>query len=94
MATDTERRTALDARVARELSDGGTLESQSGFTAVVVKGRRVNHVLHAILSLLTAGIWLIVWLLLVLTNKRQRVVLLVNEDGGIETTVTQVGISS
>ena len=47
-----------------------------------------NHVLHAILSLLTAGFWLIVWLLMVATNKRQRIVLSVNERGEVERTIT------
>lgn len=91
MATDSERRAALDARLARELAEGASLESQSGYNAVVLKGKKVNHILHLILSVLTAGLWLIVWALLVLTNKRQRIVLHVNDEGVVETTVTQVG---
>lgn len=57
---------------------------------MLLKGKKVNHVLHAILSLITAGIWLIVWLLLVLTNKRQRIILSVNEHGTVDRTVTTV----
>ncbi len=91
MTTDAERRAALDSRVARELADGGNLESQTGYNAVIVKGKKVNHILHLILSVLTAGVWLIVWAILVLTNKRQRIVLHVNDSGVVETTVTQVG---
>lgn len=91
MANDAERRGALDSRVARELAEGGSLESQSGYTAVIVKGKRVNHILHVILSVITAGFWLIVWAILMLTNKRQRVVLHVNDDAVVETTVSQVG---
>ena len=91
MATDAERRAALDARIARELAAGASLESQTGYNAVLVAGKKVNHILHLILSVLTAGIWLIVWALLVLTNKRRRTVLFVNEDGVVESTVTQVG---
>lgn len=44
VATDAERRSALDSRVARELASGGTLESQSGYTAVIMKGKKVNHI--------------------------------------------------
>ncbi len=91
MTTDAERRAALDSRVARELAEGGNLESQTGYNAVIVKGKKVNHILHLILSVLTAGVWLIVWAILVLTNKRQRIVLHVNDEGVVETTVTQVG---
>ncbi len=91
MATDAERQGALDSRIARELAGGGNLESQSGYTAVLIKGKKVNHILHLILSVLTAGFWLIVWAILVITNKRQRIVLHVNDDAVVETTVTQVG---
>ena len=91
MATESVRRSALDARIARELAGGATLESQTGYNAVLIKGRKVNHILHLILSLITAGVWLIVWLLLVITNRRQRTVLFVNDEGVMETTVTQVG---
>jgi hypothetical protein len=91
MASESERRSALDARIARELAGGAMLESQAGYNAVLIKGKKVNHILHLILSLITAGIWLIVWLVLVITNKRQRIVLFVNEEGVVQTTVTQVG---
>ncbi len=33
---------------------------------------RVNHVLHLILSLLTGGAWLIVWLFIVLINNSRK----------------------
>lgn len=91
MATDAVRRAALDARIARELADGATLESQSGYNAVLVKGKKVNHILHLILSVITAGFWLIVWAILVLTNRRQRIVLHANEAGVVEASVSQVG---
>lgn len=82
------RRSALERAVATELAQGARLESQTGYKAVLLYGGKVNHVLHAILSLLTAGIWLIVWLVLVLSNKPRRVVLSIDESGGIQRTVT------
>ena len=85
-----EARAALDRAVANELASGAELESQAGTNAVLLKGKKVNHVLHAILSLLTAGFWLIVWLLLVATNKRKRIVLWVNERGEVERSITTV----
>jgi hypothetical protein len=60
--SDSQRRSALQAAVATELGQGARLESQTDYTAVLLYGGKVNHVLHAILSLLTAGIWLFVWL--------------------------------
>lgn len=85
-----DARAVLDRAVANELASGAELESQAGMNAVLLKGKKVNHVLHAILSLITAGVWLIVWLLLVLTNKRQRIILSVNEHGTVDRTVTTV----
>ena len=40
---------------------GQRLESRSDFQAVLVEGHRVNHVLHLLLSLVTFGLWFIVW---------------------------------
>lgn len=86
--TDADRRSALERAVTVELTRGGRLESQTSYNAVVLHGNKVNHILHLILSLLTAGLWLFVWLVLVLTNKQQRVVLSVDEAGGVLRTVT------
>ena len=85
-----EARTTLDRAVAKELASGAELESQAGTNAVLLKGKKVNHVLHAILSLITAGFWLIVWLILVVTNKRQRIILSVNERGEVERQIRTV----
>ncbi len=86
MTADT--RATLDRAVAAELAAGAELQSQAGTNAVLLKGKKVNHILHAILSLLTAGLWLIVWLILVVTNKTQRIVLSMNEHGQLERSVT------
>jgi len=86
MTADT--RATLDRAVAAELAAGAELQSQAGTNAVLLKGKKVNHILHAILSLLTAGLWLIVWLILVMTNKTQRIVLSMNEQGQLERSVT------
>ncbi len=83
-------RASLDRAVANELAAGADLETQTSTHAVLTRGKKVNHVLHAILSVLTAGVWLIVWAILVAGNKRQRVTLFVNEHGEIERNVTRV----
>ena len=83
-----DARAALDRAVANELAGGADLVSQAGTNAVLTKGKKVNHILHLILSVLTAGIWLIVWAILVATNKPQRIVLSLNEQGQVERSVT------
>lgn len=80
--------TLLDLTVHAYLQHGARLESRSATTAVLVLGQPVQHVLHLILSLLTAGIWLIVWALMVFSNKQQRIVLALRENGSVSRTVT------
>lgn len=36
---------------------------------VATKTQSVNHILHLLLSLFTAGLWLIVWILLSMTKR-------------------------
>lgn len=44
----------------------------------------VNHILHLILSIFTAGLWLFVWLFLVIDARgEQRHVVSVDEAGGV-----------
>ena len=82
-----DARAALDRAVATELAGGAELVSQAGTNAVLTKGKKVNHILHLILSVLTAGIWLIVWAILVATNKPQRILLTVNDQGQVERSI-------
>jgi hypothetical protein len=81
---EADRRVALDRALAPYLAGGATLESSTGTTAVVLVGKPVNHLLHLILSVLTAGLWLIVWVVLILSNKRQRLVFSVGENGEVQ----------
>lgn len=67
-----ERKSKLARALAYAVTQGGTLESQAEYLYVVRYGeeRRVNHVLHLLLTILTGGFWILVWGLLILTNKR------------------------
>jgi hypothetical protein len=79
-----QRRSILAGAIQEELARGGRLQSQTDFSAVVVHGKPVNHVLHLLLSVLLIGLWLIVWLLLALTGGEKRVMLTVDEYGRIQ----------
>lgn len=37
-----------------------------------IDGTKVNHILHLILSIITAGIWIIVWILIVISASSER----------------------
>lgn len=61
--TPEQRKAALAQRIQYFVNvQGGRVESQTDFQAVVVTGKKVNHVLHLILTLVTFGLWAIVWL--------------------------------
>jgi uncharacterized membrane protein len=73
-ATPEQRKQALAERVAREVKSGGRVESQSDFQAVIVNGKRPNHLLHLILTCITLGVWSLVWLGAVICGEKRRVV--------------------
>lgn len=59
------------------------VESRSETQAVLVRGEPVNHVLHAILSLVTCFLWAMVWVARIVTNKVERVALTVDAQGHV-----------
>ena len=85
MATDAERLNALDAAIHRALERGARLDSRMEFSAVLVVASTPNHVLHLVLSIITFGIWLLAWLLVVLRGKERRILVSVDEDAVIRT---------
>ena len=58
--TSDERKESLARTVASQVAAGARVESQSDFQAVLIKGGRVNHVLHLIATIVTAGLWIFV----------------------------------
>ena len=83
-----QRHAALEHAVANELASGAELVSQAGMNAVLAKGNEINFTLHLLLTVFTAGLWLIVWAILVATNHPQRVVLSVDQQGRVDRSVT------
>lgn len=53
---------AYEANVAAAVRKGWRIESQTPLSTTLVKGHRTNHVLHLILTVLTVGLWLPVWI--------------------------------
>lgn len=91
-----ERKALLDDAVADVLREGGRIESEAGFTAVVFKRNRLTAVEHALyvlgcvvalfliwpVALLVIGVW--VWSGV---TRKVRYSLTVDEDGELEQTV-------
>jgi hypothetical protein len=81
-----ERTKLLDQAIAGFVGEGGRLVDRHDWTAVVLVGKPVNHVLHLILTILSvcAGcIWAPVWLLISAIGGERRQYLTVDEYGKI-----------
>ena len=85
--TPEERRERLASEVAQQVGRGGRVESQTDTQAIIVKGRRPNHLLHVILTLVTVGIWgLLVYLPIAIFGGEKRRVITVDTFGNVVTT--------
>lgn len=63
------------AQVAQLISKGWRIESESAGVTTLAKGHPTNHVLHLLLSIITVGIWIPVWILVaVLGGEKRKVV--------------------
>lgn len=83
--TGEERRELLASAVSEAVRSGYRVESQTDHQAIVVKGRRPNHLLHLILSVCTLSLWLwFVWIPLVLFGGEKRRVITVDPFGNIQ----------
>ena len=59
---------SLDALIAA----GWRIESESTDYVFLVKGQRVNHILHFLVGLFTVGLWWLVWIVIAATGGEQR----------------------
>ena len=79
--TAEERKELLARQIQSAAAQGGRVETQSDFQAIVVNGKPVNHTLHGLVSLFTLGLWLPVWLIFALAGGEKREMRLVDEWG-------------
>lgn len=78
-----ERKRKLANQIRTEVTQGGRVESQGDFDAVVATGGEINHTVHLIATLASCGIWGIVWLVLALTGGVKRKMVAVDDYGQI-----------
>jgi hypothetical protein len=81
--TDDERKVLLAQQLQTGAARGLRIESQSDFQAVLVEGKPVNHVLHAILTIFTCLLWGIVWAIIAATGGEKRQMVVVDEFGNV-----------
>lgn len=79
-----DTRRALANAVASECARGGwRVESQTEVNAILAKGQRTSHGLHLFLTLITLGLWLFVWIPMLIVNREQRLILNVDMYGNV-----------
>jgi Protein of unknown function (DUF2510) len=81
--TADERKAMLAQQLQTAAARGRRIESQSEFQAVLVEGKPVNNVLHALLTIFTCLLWGIVWIVLSLTGGEKREMVVVDEFGNV-----------
>jgi hypothetical protein len=84
--SDETRRQLLQEYLSRDLHSGrGRVESVTAYTAVMVYGKPVNHVLHLLATVLCCGLWLPIWILIAIDGGEKRRVLSVDHCGNVIT---------
>ena len=78
-----ERRALLAQQLQQAATRGLRVESQTDFQAVLIEGKPIHHTLHAILTILTALLWGVVWIVLVATGGETRHELIVDDFGNV-----------
>jgi len=76
-----ERKAILDQRLANAGAQGWRIENRSDYQATIAKGKPVHHLLHLFLTVITAGLWAIVWIILAITGGVKRHLLTIDEYG-------------
>ena len=88
-AVQHQREMVLGNYLASAISKGWSVESQAPTSATLAgpPPKKVNHILHLLLTLFTGGIWGIVWLILAVTPKgnQERLQVVVDEYGQVQT---------
>jgi hypothetical protein len=81
--TDAERKALLANTLQGQVANGARIESQGDFQAVVVRGHRVNHLLHFLIGLITLGVWWLVWIVIAITGGEKRQMITVDQFGNV-----------
>jgi hypothetical protein len=78
-----ERKALLANTLQGQVAGGARIESQGDFQAVVVRGHRVNHLLHFFIGLFTLGLWWIVWFFIAIFGGEKRQMINVDQFGNV-----------
>ena len=88
--SDAERKVILEKKIILYVSRGWNLDTQTEFAAVLRTGKRLNHILHLLLSLVTFGFWILVWIFLGLINRVSTTTITVDKFGNTSIMNTKI----
>ena len=78
-----QRKEILQKYIAQRVAAGSKVEYSSDFRATTVMGGNTNHILHLLLCIPTLGLWVFIWILIGLSNRRSATIISVDEFGNI-----------
>jgi len=78
-----ERKKILKDYVVKQVANGFRVEIQEDYSAVLVFGKNPNHILHLLLSIVTFGIWIFVWIMMIFFSKEKKYLFRIDDYGVI-----------
>jgi hypothetical protein len=86
LVTRADRKQTLDAEVGYFVSQGWRLRSATPSEAHLVKGEPVRHAVHVFFAIATLGLWLIVYIPLLIFGGEKHKLISVDEQGRVSST--------
>lgn len=80
------RREILSRTILEMVADGFTVISREDTAVVFSEGKKANHILHLLLSIVTFGLWLPVWIIVGVNGRERRRLVSVDENGELQVT--------
>ncbi len=84
--TRSDRTQTLDAEIQYHGSNGWRLRTKTASEAHLVKGEPVSHFLHLFFAIATLGLWLVVWIPLIVFGGERHKYVSVDEQGRVTST--------
>ncbi len=81
-----QRTDTLEAEIAYHGSTGWRLRSKTASDAHLVKGEPVRHFVHLFFAIATLGLWLLVWIPLIVFGGERHKHISVDEQGRVTST--------
>ena len=80
---DAKRERIFEKAMTEELLQGSNVLQRDSFSAVVGRTKRVSHGLHAFLTVITLGMWSVVWIVMSVARKEIRTRLSIDRWGHV-----------